>query len=86
MFDPPAGRITGNIVNLTNPETTVFGYFYATEQDTVVEFVEPDFDTQDFFCLRDFSGMPPETCADCAIWANTGDEVTIMRPDEWPDE
>lgn len=84
MFDPPAGRITGNIINVTNSESTVYGYFYYTEQDTVSDFVERDLDVQDFFCLRDFSGRPPDTCIDCNTWRKNGEEVVVIRPSFWP--
>lgn len=84
MFDPPAGRITGNITNLNDSETTVYGFFYFTEQDTVSEFVEKDLDIQDFFCLRDFFGRPPDTCIDCTTWGKDGDQATIFRPSYWP--
>jgi len=84
MFDPPAGRIAGNMTNLTTEESTVYGFFYVTEQDTVNEFVEQDTETQDLFCLKDFRGMPPETCDDCTLWAGEGDNVTVIRPSFWP--
>jgi len=85
MFDPPAAKITGNMVNLTNEEATVYGYFYATEQDTMSQFIEPTTgDVPDFFCLRPFSGMPPETCIDCTVWRSQGDGVAVIRPDFWP--
>lgn len=84
MFDPPAGRIQGNITNLTNDESTVYGYFYFTEQDTTSQFVERNLDIQDFFCLRDFRGPPPETCMDCTAWEREGESVTIFRPSFWP--
>lgn len=84
MFDPPAGRVSGNMINITNEESLVYGFFYVTEQDTVNSFVEPDREIQDFFCLRDFMGMPPETCDDCTVWGNQGDDVTVIRPDFWP--
>lgn len=32
MFDPAAGKIKSNLINVTNPDEEVFGYFYASQQ------------------------------------------------------
>lgn len=85
MFDPPAGKITGNMINTTNTEATVYGYFYYTEQDTVNAFVERDAEIEDYFCLRDFSGMPPDACLDCTTLAGVRETVSVIRPSFWPD-
>lgn len=42
MFDPPAGKITSNFVNINDPEDEVFGYFYASEQRQTRVRVTPD--------------------------------------------
>lgn len=84
MFDPPAGKIVGNMTNVSNSEAIVYGYFYFTEQDTVGVYVENDSDIQNFFCLRDFSGMPPDACENCTLAAGFGEEVSLYRPAFWP--
>lgn len=84
MFDPPAGKVKGNMVNTTSPEGEVFGIFYATEQDTANQFIDlTEVGNPDTLCLANFMGMPPETCLDCTVWANSGDLVTILRPSYW---
>lgn len=84
MFDPPAGKVTGNLTNLTNSDATVYGYFYFTEQDTVGTYIEQDTITQGLFCLNDFGGMPPDICEDCTLLAGVGEEVSVLRPSYWP--
>lgn len=87
MFDPPAGKVKGNMLNTTSPEGEVFGFFYATEQDTTNQFIDvTQVGNPDTLCLANFRGMPPETCLDCTLWSNTGDLVTILRPSYWGKE
>lgn len=42
MFDPPAGKIKSNFVNVNDPEDEIFGYFYASEQEQTRVMVTPD--------------------------------------------
>ena len=46
IFDPPPANITGNFINLSNPDDPVIGYFHAadTRRDTI--FIESDFITR----------------------------------------
>lgn len=68
QFEPPKGRLVGNLINTTNPINEVFGVFYTSIQDTVGVFIEPDASfnrsplclgplSADGFCLNCLSGM-----------------------------
>jgi len=51
MFEPPAGQITSNFINVNNAEDEIFGYFYITEQQRTRILVTPD-----------MVGNPPPLC------------------------
>ncbi len=42
LFEPTPGTINGNIINISDPEEEVFGFFYVTERQLVQRFVDPD--------------------------------------------
>ncbi|MDX1478450.1 MAG: DUF4249 family protein, partial [Saprospiraceae bacterium] len=42
MFEPPAGKIVTNFTNPGDPEDEVYGFFYATTQDTIRFYVDPE--------------------------------------------
>ncbi|MDX1406550.1 MAG: DUF4249 family protein [Saprospiraceae bacterium] len=42
MFEPPAGKIATNFTNTTDPDDQVYGFFYATTQDTIRYYVDPE--------------------------------------------
>jgi len=41
MFEDPVGKVRSNISNVDDPEEDIFGFFYATEADTIRVFVDP---------------------------------------------
>jgi len=41
MFESPAGKIVSNFENTSDPTDEVYGYFYATTQDTIRFYVDP---------------------------------------------
>jgi len=43
MFEPKGGKIRSNLVNTTDPEDEIFGFFYATEQIKTRLKITPDF-------------------------------------------
>lgn len=55
-FQPAPGKVKSNFTNITNPDKTVQGYFYATEHDTLRIFVDPAFaqfpDRSDLQCSK----------------------------------
>ncbi len=66
MFEAPAGRIFTNLYNINDESTPVYGYFYATQRDTIRQFVSPDFlMNYDTLCLRVFDMDVPDVCVDC---------------------
>lgn len=42
MFESPAGKIVSNFTNVDDPADEVYGYFYASAQDTVRLYVDPE--------------------------------------------
>ena len=82
IFGSPPGKIKSNFVNVTNPEDEVFGYFYATQQDTARIFVlpqsvasrcpSPNMVNPDGSC-RD------RLCCDCTSVENS----SALRPSFW---
>ncbi len=43
IFEPPVGQVPSNISNIEDPDDRAFGYFYATQQDTIRMYISPDF-------------------------------------------
>ncbi len=41
MFEPPAGQLVSNLENINDPNDLVFGYFYATQSDTMRIYISP---------------------------------------------
>jgi len=81
LFEAPAGKIESNFKNTSNPEEEVFGYFYASEQDTARIFVEPSFvGNPASSCPIEFDPLsPPSHCCNCL----TLDNSSGVRPDWW---
>lgn len=46
IFDPPPANINGNIINISNPNSNVIGYFHATDVSIDSVFIEPEFITR----------------------------------------
>lgn len=88
MFESPAGRIRSNFKPVDeNSDDEVFGYFYATQQDTSRIYVDPAMaNFPAFFCPgppapQPFGAtcLPRFPCCDCLLL--TGGELD--KPDFW---
>jgi hypothetical protein len=82
LFDPPPATIRGNLINITNPNNTIQGYFSVVSQSTQRLFI--DVTSQGFFAesectFQTFRQNPPE-CADCTLIQNS----SLLKPDYWP--
>ena len=81
MFEIPAGKVRSNIHNTDDPEEDVFGFFYATETDTIRVYVDPArFDPISPYCTSSGqNGSCISYCCDCS-----GDPAsTITKPYYW---
>lgn len=96
MFEARPARIPSNMRYLDDTSSSVYGFFYATEQDTSRLFIpRQDVGRPDTICLREItmfsSGewLAPETtcrwwlypCCDCLIFENS----TLTKPSFWQD-
>ncbi len=83
MFDPPPGKITSNLKNITNPEEEVYGYFYATEQDTFRMLIRPnEVGNPQTYCPLPPPKEPPPSptwCDDCLLRQGS----TLWKPGYW---
>lgn len=86
MFDPPAGKIKSNYVNVNDPEDEIFGYFYASEQKETRVMVTPDMvGNPSSLCPAPTGegwrpGQCPFTaCCDCL----TEPFSSLVQPDFW---
>jgi hypothetical protein len=83
LFSTPAGRIVTNFSNTENPDDEVFGYFYATEIDTIRVYIAPDaVGSPPPRCPPTFETMracPLEECCDCLDVDNS----TTIKPSWW---
>lgn len=77
FFEAPPGKITGNIIKPDNPKEEVFGFFYATKEDTIRLYVN-----------QDRAGLPrPECppiseetkCLNCILRLNS----SLEKPSYW---
>ena len=85
MFEAPAGKVRSNIRNINDPEEQAFGYFYATAQDTVREFVTSEFVGSPVPACP--PNVPPSPGGGCpvTVCCNCLDEPgsTTVRPEFW---
>lgn len=83
MFDPPPGKITSNLRNIANPEEEVYGYFYATEQDTFRMLIRPEeVGNPQTYCPLPPPKEPPPSptwCDDCLLRPGS----TLWKPSYW---
>lgn len=85
MFEPPAGKITSNFVNVDDPDDEAFGYFFVVQQDTLRFYTSPEAaGSPDRLCPPVNEQSPNGQCAsgaccDCLI--ETGS--TLRRPRFW---
>lgn len=86
MFETPAGKIRSNFTNLDDPDDEVFGYFYATTQDTIRMYIDSvSVGQPTTYCpppppnqLPPFGGGLT-TCCDCLIFPG----ATPDKPSWW---
>jgi hypothetical protein len=82
MFDPPAGKIISNFGSKQASTNQVFGYFYATQQDTLSIFISP----QAAGRPRRYCPIPPNMagrptpCDDCLLLSGS----STTKPKFWP--
>jgi len=88
IFEPPVGQVPSNISNVENPDEEAFGYFYATQQDTIRLYISPDYaDNPRQYCPVIFNNVPPgfdycetvSVCCDCL----TAPRSQLERPEFW---
>lgn len=85
MFEAPAGKISSNFHNVDDPDEEVFGYFYASDIDTVRFFVSPQrAGSVTRLCPPNVPPPPGGGCAvplccNCLVQENS----TIQRPAYW---
>lgn len=83
FYEPPPGQLVSNFEVVSPTEGDVFGYFYATEQDTLRTFVNGDFvEFSTKICPSPPTGGPDppcDHCCDCELAANS----TTRKPDFW---
>ena len=81
VFAEPAGKLRSNFQDLTGRGLEAFGYFYATNQDTVRTYISPEFAGNP----KTFCPPPPDItrliCNDCLL---AGD-ATTEKPYFWVD-
>lgn len=82
FFEDPPGKIFGNFKNVNDPNEEVFGYFYATQTDTVRSFVSTNDYPVNPICPA--IGLPSDesissTCFDCLRTQNS----TTAKPSYW---
>jgi len=81
IFDPPPGKIKGNMRNEHDASEEVLGYFFASDLTTLRVFVSPEaLDYPDRPCdIYPSWWDASATCKDCLVWPNS----TVVRPDYW---
>ncbi len=84
FFDEPPGKIRGNFSNLDNPDEDVFGYFSATQEDTIRLYIPPS--SLDLTIFPECPSIIPQGqdpprafCLDCLLLRNS----TTQKPEFW---
>ena len=89
FFGPPPGKVKSNFSNPNDPEEEVFGYFYATQRDSLRFYIDPEVIwgkrkvevcPMPVVLLPDGS-CPDEPCCDCLSEKYS----TTTKPDYWID-
>ncbi len=87
IFDGPAGEVQSNFININDPESVAFGYFFATEEEIIREKA----------ALPELADVPPVCPSERACFAPNGDScicglccdclvdpnATTVVPDFW---
>jgi hypothetical protein len=84
MFESIPASVPTNVVNTTDPDDLVLGWFYATVQDTIRLYVSPDFARNPGTACPQPPSMspnpPPNRCDDCVLQLG----ATLQRPGYFP--
>lgn len=85
FYEPPPGQVITNVEITSDTEGSAFGYFYATEQDTLRAFVDSTFiNLYSPVCPRPPGQNPNPPCADCCDCRNL-ERSSINLPPFWVD-
>lgn len=86
MFEAPPGKVVTNIRNINDPDDEAFGFFYATQQDTLRKFVDPELiGSPPAYCpppgglLRENGTCADPICCDCISVPNS----STAKPHYW---
>ena len=88
MFETPAGKIRSNFISVNeNSDAEIFGYFYATQEDTTRIYVDPAMaDFPSAYCPGPPGPPPPGArclprfpCCDCLLQ----DGSSLQKPNFW---
>lgn len=86
MFEAPPGKVVSNFRNIADDTDEAFGFFYATQQDTIRKYVDPALiGSPPAFCpppgglLRENGSCAEPICCDCLSVPNS----TVIRPAYW---
>lgn len=82
FFEDPPGKIIGNFKNADNSNEEVFGFFYATQTDTIRSFVSAE--AYEVLSLCPGTGTPSDesiksSCFNCLLEVNS----TTTKPSYW---
>lgn len=75
LFQQPTGLIPSNLQNIEAPNESVFGYFYATEEQPVRVYIEPN--GRPICPIVSQNGVAAEFCCECRRIGST------IKPDWW---
>lgn len=75
LFQQPTGLVSNNLQNIADPNESVFGYFYATEEQPIRLYIEPS--GQPVCPIIFENGSIAEFCCDCRSIGTT------TKPDWW---
>lgn len=86
MFEAPPGKVVSNIRNVNDELDEAFGFFYATQQDTIRQYVDPALvGSPPAYCpppgglVRENGSCADPICCDCASVFNS----TTIKPAYW---
>jgi len=83
FFEPPPGQLITNFNKTSDLEGSAFGYFYATQHDTLSAFVDGEFfGISTTYCPRPPTGDPAPPCEVCCLCTQFH---TTEKPSFWMD-
>lgn len=79
LFEPTPGSVTGNIMNIDDPDETVLGFFYATQTDTIRRLIRAsEVGNPSLYCFNP-NNWEADFCSDCTLLPGS----SLMKPDYW---